>query len=233
MANPDADGLTTFAEMLTESGHILEVVKEPFNITERLPWDIIILPFPKERFTIEEMMALQSHLRDGSSILLLAEWGDLFGHADYLNELTKPYGIEIQKDRVTDHSHHITQKVELGGVVLGEQDVPHYVLIDNFSDHPITRGVEGIIYFSGCSLRVSEPAVVVASTSESSFGDLDLNAVLDDDEEQGVLPIAAASEMTGRLLVVGDSNIAANGYIEQGDNRRFMGQAIEWLSFQT
>lgn len=233
MANPDADGLTTFAELLQQSGHTLEVIKQEFDITKTLPWDIIILPFPKERFTVEEMMALQSHLRSGSSILLLAEWGDLFGHVDYLNELTTPYGIEIQKDRVTDLSEHITQKVELGGVVLGEQSVPHYVRITNFSDHPITRGLEEVIYFSGCSLRVSEGAVAVASTSNSSFGDIDLDSELDDGEVSGELPIAAASELSGRLLVVGDSNIAANGYIEQGDNRRFMEQAIEWLAFQT
>lgn len=231
MANPEADGLSSLASILGNANHTLEIIKSEYDISQNLPWDVIIIPFPKEQFSVEEMISLQSHLKAGKSILLLAEWGDLFGHVDYLNELTKPFGIEIQKDRVTDHQEHITQKIKLGGVVLGEEEVPHYVKITNFADHPMTSNVEELIYFSGCSLRVSEPAFSVASTSATSFGDIDLDSELDDDEVQGELPIAAASEMTGRLFVIGDSNIAANGYIEQGDNLIFMQQVIEWLSF--
>jgi len=233
MANPEADGLSSLASVLEKGNHTLEIIKSEYDITQHLPWDVIVIPFPKERFSVEEMMSLQAHLRSGKSVLLLAEWGDLFGHVDYLNELTKPFGIEIQKDRVTDHQEHITQKVELGGVILGEEDIPHYVRVTNFADHPITSKIEELIYFSGCSLRVSEPAFSVAATSASSFGDIDLNSELDDDEVQGELTIAAASEMGGRLFVIGDSNIAANGYIEQGDNLIFMQQVIDWLSFAT
>tara|TARA_B100001750_G_scaffold29385_1_gene19843 strand:+ start:170 stop:871 length:702 start_codon:yes stop_codon:yes gene_type:complete len=231
MANPEADGLTSLAAILEDANHKLEIITSEYDISQHLPWDVVVIPFPKERFSVEEMMSLQSHLRNGKSVLLLAEWGDLFGHVDYLNEFTKPFGIEIQKDRVTDHQENITQKVELGGVILGEEEIPHYVRVNNFSSHPITSGIEELIYFSGCSLRVSEPAVSVASTSASSFGDLDLDSELDDDEIQGELTIAAASEMSGRLFVIGDSNIAANGYIEQGDNLVFMQRVIDWLAF--
>lgn len=231
MANPEADGLTSLASLLEGEDHVLEVIQKEFNIAESLPWDVIIIPFPKNKFSVEEMMALQAHLRDGKSVLLLAEWGDLFGHVDYLNELTIPFGIEIQKDRVTDHESHVTKRVELGGVVLGEEPVPHFVRVKNFAEHPVTQGVEELIYFSGSSLRVSDGAIALATTSASSFGDLDLDSKLDEGEVQGELPIAAVSEMGGRLLVIGDSNIAANGYIQQGDNLRFVKQAIEWLAF--
>jgi hypothetical protein len=231
MANPEAAGLTSLAGILEQADHTLEIIQSKYDITQSLPWDVIVIPFPKEKFSEEEMAALQSHLQGGKSILLLAEWGDLFGHVDHLNKLTKPFGIEIQKDRVTDHQEHITHEVKLGGVVLGEEHIPHYVKVTNFTTHPITSGIEELIYFSGCSLRVSEPAFSVAATSASSFGDIDLNSELDDDEVQGELPIAAASEMSGRLFVIGDSNIAANGYIEQGDNLIFMQQVIDWLSF--
>ncbi len=230
MANPDADGLSSLAKILEKSNHKLEMIQDEYDITQELPWDVIVIPFPKEKFSVEEMMALQTHLRSGKSILLLAEWGDLYGHVDYLNELTKTFGIEIQKDRVTDHQQHITKKMELGGVVLGEKEVPHYVKITNFAEHEITSGVNQLIYFSGCSLKISEPAFTIAATSESSFGDIDLDSELDDDEIQGELTIAAASEINGRLFVIGDSNIAANGYIEQGDNLLFMQQVIDWLA---
>ncbi len=231
MANPEADGLTELANLLEQNNHKLEFIKTGLDSLENLPWDLIIIPFPKNQFNEDEMAALQSHLENGKSILLLAEWGDLFGHVDFLNKLTTPCGIEIQKDRVTDHEEHVTQKVKLAGVVLGEQSVPHFVRVHNFADHPITHGISELIYFSGCSLRVSGGAIPLASTSASSFGDIDLDSTLDEDEIQGELPIAAVSEMNGRLVVVGDSNIAANGYIEQGDNLLFVQQAIEWLSF--
>jgi|TARA_B110000263_G_scaffold121007_1_gene105268 hypothetical protein len=231
MANPEADGLTALAKLLSTNNHELEFINTRLDTLENLPWDVIIIPFPKNQFSEDEMSALQSHLKNGKSILLLAEWGDLFGHVDFLNELTTPCGIEIQKDRVTDHEKNVTQKVELAGVVLGEEVIPHFVRVQNFADHPITRGISELIYFSGCSLRVSEEAIALASTSASSFGDIDLDSTLDEGEVQGELPIAAVSEMNGRLVVVGDSNIAANGYIEQGDNLLFVQQAIEWLSF--
>ena len=231
MANPEADGLTALAKLLEENNHNLEFINAGLDTLDKHPWDVIIIPFPKNQFNEDEMASLLSHLENGKSILLLAEWGDLFGHVDFLNELTTPYGIEIQKDRVTDLEEHVTQKVELAGVVLGEQSIPHFVRVQNFADHPITQGISELIYFSGCSLRVSEGAIALASTSASSFGDIDLDSTLDEDEIQGQLPIAAVSELNGRLVVVGDSNIAANGYIEQGDNLLFVQQVIEWLSF--
>ena len=128
MANPDADGLSSFAKILEKSNHKLEMIQDEYDITQELPWDVIVIPFPKEKFSVEEMMALQTHLRSGKSILLLAEWGDLYGHVDYLNELTKTFGIEIQKDRVTDHQQHITKKMELGGFHIHKQNYKISVL---------------------------------------------------------------------------------------------------------
>ncbi len=229
VANPESDGLSLLAGILEEMGHEVDRIEEELPVEDGLPWDVIVLPFPKLKFTAEEMLALHEHMRAGRGLLLLTEWGDLYAHVDHLNELTAPYGIHIQKDRVTDLEEHVSHQVKLGGIVLDEQPVPHYVRIRNFSEHPITEGLQEIVYFSGCSLKTSEPAVAVASTAATSFGDLDLDIELDDDEEQGILTIAAASEMEGRMLVVGDSNIAANGYVEQGDNLAFIIQAIEWL----
>ncbi len=231
VANPEAIGLSTLAGLLVTNGHTVETIREPLSLDKELPWDVVVLPFPKEEFKVDETMSLQNHLRSGKSVLLLAEWGDLFGHVEILNQLTSPFGITINKDRVTDHEQHLTQKVELGGVVLGEQSMPHYVKIRNFTKHQVTEGIRELHYFSGCSLGVSKPAVALAMTSGSSFGDIDLDSELSEGEEQGALCIAAASEMNGRLLVVGDSNVAANGYIDAADNLRFVVQAISWLSF--
>ena len=229
VSNPESDGLSLLATQLEELGHKVERIESELPVDAALPWDVLVLPFPKLQFSTGEMVALHEHLRSGNGLLLLTEWGDLYSHVDHLNELTGPYGIHIQKDRVTDLEDHVSHEVKLGGVVLDEQPMPHYVRIRNFSEHPITEGLSELIYFSGCSLKTSEPAVAVASTEATSFGDLDLDIELDDDEEQGNLTIAAASEIEGRILVVGDSNIAANGYVEQGDNLAFILQAIEWL----
>ena len=229
VSNPESDGLSLLASKLQELGHEVERIEAELPVNDALPWDVLVLPFPKLQFSTGEMVALHEHLRSGNSLLLLTEWGDLYSHVDHLNELTAPYGIHIQKDRVTDLEEHVSHQVKLGGVVLDEQPMPHYVRIRNFSEHPITEGLSELIYFSGCSLKTSEPAVTIASTEATSFGDLDLDIELDDDEEQGNLTIAAASEMEGRMLVVGDSNIAANGYVEQGDNLAFILQTIEWL----
>ncbi len=140
--------------------------------------------------------------------------------------------IALITRRVSDLTEHLTQEVRLGGILLDEQPTLHFVRIRTFADHPVSEGLEELIYFSGCSLRASDPAVVLASTEESSFGDLDLDQELDDDEAQGSLPIAVSSEAAGRLVVVGDCNIAANGYIEEGDNMKFVIQTIEWLLYE-
>jgi hypothetical protein len=232
VANPDSDGFSILAERLEAAGHRVDRIETELPTQEPLPWDVLVIPFPKKPFSAEESLALHEHLRSGKGLLLLAEWGDLFDHVDHLNELTSPYGIQIQRDRVTDLTEHLTQEVRLGGVVLDEQATLHFVKIRTFTDHPVTEGLEEIIYFSGCSLRAVEPAVVLASTEESSFGDLDLDQRLGEGESQGSLPVAVASEAAGRLVVVGDCNIAANGYIEEGDNMRFVMQTMEWLLFE-
>jgi len=232
VANPESDGFSILANMLEEAGHQVDRIETSLPTSEPFPWEVLVIPFPKKPFSAEESLALHEHLRSGKGLLLLAEWGDLFDHVDHLNELTSPYGIQIQRDRVTDLTEHLTQEVRLGGILLDEQPTLHFVRIRTFADHPVSEGLEELIYFSGCSLRASDPAVVLASTEESSFGDLDLDQELDDDEAQGSLPIAVSSEAAGRLVVVGDCNIAANGYIEEGDNMKFVIQTIEWLLYE-
>lgn len=232
VANPESDGFSILAELLEKAGHQVERIETVLPTSGPLPWDLLVIPFPKLPFSTEESLALHDHLGGGKSLLLLAEWGDLFDHVDHLNELTSPYGIHIQRDRVTDPTEHLTQEVRLGDIVLDEQATLHFVRIRTFADHPICDGLSELIYFSGCSLRADGSAKVLAYTEKSSFGDLDLDQELGEGEVGGSLPIAAASEAAGRLVVVGDSNIAANGYIEESDNLKFVMQTMEWLLFE-
>ncbi len=54
MANPEADGLTALAELLGKNDHNLEFINTPLDATENLPWDVIIIPFPKNQFSEKE-----------------------------------------------------------------------------------------------------------------------------------------------------------------------------------
>lgn len=234
ISDPGPDGLSMLAAHLSQAGHTV------FPLTQSLDAyvgasgepgspDLVVIPFPRLPLAKEEIAALRKHIESGKHAMVCAEWGNLFQHVDQLNEVTTKFGIELQKDRVTDLVDNFTQDVKLGDVVLDTKSIPQFVRIRTFGTHPVTEGVNEMIYFSGCSLKVSGDAMVLASCQESGFGDLDHNIELDPGEMQGQLPVAAAVEAGGRLLVIGDSNLIANGYMKHADNTRFVQQAFDWL----
>ena len=57
-ANPDADGLTSLASLLEKEDHTLEIINSEYDVTQNLPWDVIIIPFPKHKFSVEEISCL-------------------------------------------------------------------------------------------------------------------------------------------------------------------------------
>ena len=61
VANPEAIGLSTLAGLLVTNGHTVETIREPLSLDKELPWDVVVLPFPKEEFKVDETMSLQNH----------------------------------------------------------------------------------------------------------------------------------------------------------------------------
>ena len=235
ISDPGPSGLSLLAAHLTQAGHSVFPLTQSLDTciggaeTATTP-DIVVIPFPRLPLSKEEITAFKAHISGGRHAMVLAEWGNLFQHVEQLNEVTTTFGVELQKDRVTDLVDNFTQDVELGGVVLDTKSTPQFVRIRTFADHPVTEGISELIYFAGCSIKTTGDALILASCQESGFGDLDHNIELDPGEQQGQLPVAVVAEDNGRLLVIGDSNLIANGYMKHADNTRFVHQSFEWLA---
>jgi hypothetical protein len=116
-----------------------------------------------------------------------------------------------------------------------------------YGDHPITERIRTFTtqFPSVRSIEISgqaDPArsiVELVSSSESSWGETDFDALLDgrtvqnEDEATGPLALATALEdaATGaRLVVVGDADFATNGGFFAGGNGDLIVNSVDWAA---
>jgi hypothetical protein len=142
---------------------------------------------------------------------------------------------------------------------VGERPVLVWQFVaDSLSEHPISDGLEGGVYFQGArSLEVDASiqgfdVTPLVFSEDDFYGEMDFAGYLTNgtyafnigvDTARGALPLAAAysSDETGtRMVVVGDREVATNGGGFQSsppnspsfvypDNVRFMLNAVTWM----
>jgi hypothetical protein len=110
---------------------------------------------------------------------LLSECGGDDRVGSNLNELSQHFGVIFRNDVAKDHENFWGK--------------PIYPIIEAFTDHPITKGLDSIVYLHGCTLDCDYPAMGVAFLSEHA-------------RPAGAPVLAAASLGKGRVVAVGDSS---------------------------
>jgi len=130
-------------------------------------------------------------------------------------------------------------------------------LVNTYGTHQITTGFDKQTVFP--MVRTVDPAdspkpgllvTPLAKTSDTSWGETDLNALflkqtakLDESvDKKGPVDVAVAVEAdlekmnrgkgNARLVVLGDTDIANNQYMEQFFNRDFLMNSMDWLAGQ-
>ncbi len=226
------EGLSRLATELRQSGYTVRVASDPDGLgAESLQGiDVLVVAFPKRPLSKVECDAVHAFVHRGGGLLLTAEWGNIFNNAATLNQLTSPWGLTFNSDRIADPTESFGQSVLFQGQRIGSEKVPQFARITVFSPHPITRGITEVGHFSGCSLEGPE-GTSLAWSSPSSFADMDGDARKSVEERRGPLITSVFTpERGGRVVGIGDTSMLTNKHHAQADNAEFLRRIFSWLA---
>ncbi len=164
-------------------------------------------------------------------------------------------GVDIKDDFVVDAQCASVSVQQQQGMFRYNSNVsfPYLPIINTFSDHPITKGLEAVVmqfaspiqYTANDSLKKFTP---IAFTSEKSgtvkapqYFDIQKQWIESDfplkkQAVAGILEQSHANGNTSRICIISDGDFAVNanqGQQLQPNNINFMVNAIDWLSDDT
>lgn len=230
ISDDSGTGFSKFAELLTECGYtVRSVCKEEDYSSLLKDADVFVISFPTTEFSDNELKTIKEFVERGKGLLLVADWGNIFNHATVLNKIASMFGILFNDDRIADTEEFYNIKKEFMGTVF-EEGARQFIKITNLRKHPITEGICEIGHYAGCSLAVNaEKALTFSSTT--SFSDTDGDNIQNRIEKSGGFITSAFTEhYAGRVVGVGDTSKFSNEFIDQGDNKIFALNIIEWLA---
>ncbi|HEV8486287.1 MAG TPA: GldG family protein [Blastocatellia bacterium] len=191
--------------------------------------DVLVIAGPKQGLLAQETAMIGKYLEGGGKAMLLLDPETNPNLGDVLNG----WGIKLGDDLIVDQS--------AVGLQLG-QAVP---IARAAGSHPITKDfgrsmmlfplARSVSTSSGGEARATE----LLKTSDESFAKTDYKDGRPDfiagKDKRGPITIAAAAtklvgDKESRLLVIGDSDFAANAYVENVRNGDLFLNSINWLA---
>lgn len=231
-------GQGSFAQALEALKSRRNFGAEPLNLVERreIPQDaaVIVVAGPKQTLFPAEVQRLQDYLRRGGGLLLMLDPQTKPG----LENLLKDWGVQLDPRLVVDTSG-AGQNVGLG---------PAVPVVNQYGQHPITQAFQGFSFFPLTqSIQPSQaPGVQVTEllrTGEQSWAEgnpesenLQFDPARD---RRGPLVLGVALSRPAnqakppresRLVVLGDSDFATDGLVNQQLNGDIFLNAVTWLS---
>ena len=176
----------------------------------------------------EEQKAITAYVKAGGGLVIIADHTNVYRHAERLNPMLKPMGIEILFGTIADSPP--TYSVEGSG----------WIKVLDFRKHPVTEGVKMISLQTGTAFQAKAG---VAYSSKDSFSDFwdetDQHGFYGDwkyngdpkKEPKGPLPVVVAAEYgKGRVVVAGDQNMFGDTWLHFGDNFRLFMNTFAWTT---
>ena len=219
---------------------------EPLNLAKEsaIPSNtkVIVIASPQRELLVGEIKALENYLNIGGSLLVMLDPNAKSG----LEPIFKQWGIELNKGLIIDPSDQYS--------LLGYG--PTTAIVTDYGTHPITQNfADGISLFDQSQAISTKPtkdvkAVALLITSNSTWLETNLNSEqveLNPGEDlSGPLDLAVALVRTenkpskqenkenrenieSKMVVVGNSNFATNGWIKQQLNQDFFVNTVSWL----
>ncbi len=224
MLNIDEEEFKEFLDLLkrldlkvkkNESGQISKEILE--NI------DLLIIGNPiDDFFSSLEIKCIVDHVRSGSGLLLLSEYGSDSLQKTNLNDIAGKFGILFEKNLIKEMNDN-------------NQNCSSILHIQDFLKNQITKNLREMIMGGTCSLLLNKEVKTLLKTGENSVWVEVYNNTSEkwtkENERQQI--IAAYTEFgQGKVIAIGDidiftsnSRIGLNSY----DNRKFIQNVINWL----
>jgi len=178
----------------------------------------LLIIAPIESFTRHERETIGDFVADGGKLLLAADPTRLVPSESFfsppasavpmINSLANAFGVVY----FDDHLYNVYAERNAG-------NYRHVKLAPTDDDHPLTKGLEQVVFFATHSLR-SNGLTLVA-------GDEYTHSPL----RSGETNLAAATlTVDGRVLALGDVTFLTAPYHTIGDNDRFLSRIADWLA---
>ena len=185
--------------------------------------DLLIIGNPiDDFFSSLEIKHVVDHVRSGSGLLLLSEYGSDSLQKTNLNDVAGKFGIFFEKNLIKEMNDN-------------NQNCTSILHIQDFLKHQITKNLREMIIGGACSLFINREVKPLLQTKDHSVWSEVYNNNSEkwtkDKEEQQT--IAAYTEFgQGKVVALGDidiftlnSRIGLNSF----DNRKFVQNIINWL----
>ncbi|MHA1769147.1 MAG: hypothetical protein ACTSV3_04785 [Candidatus Thorarchaeota archaeon] len=202
---------TTYSELgelLRDNDYDVEPYTEFMILEKNLKGvDVMVFGCPNSsKIRPPEIEALKKFVRNGGGLMLLSLSGGDRGLMNNMSQISEEFGISFDNTAVKDERSNA--------------GLPTMPIITDIAAHMVTEDVSDLLIPSACSLRVSDKAVVLASTSEMA-------------EPAQVPVIAIAEPGKGRLMCVGSYEVfRRGGGLKHKGNKIFALNAFKWLSGQ-
>ena len=219
--NRDWCGTSRMKEILENNGYTVKCIfstPEILRMTE--PPDVLVIIRPTCGYDEREVAAILEFVRNGGGLLIADDFGLSYN-------IVKAFGVEFlyaeKKVRVLEYKNYYKQPslpmvtVNLGRIA---------------SDLNIGNKNLTIVLNDANALKISgTSAIILGTTSNESFLDVDGDEYLDDNEKMGPLPVVIAARYgNGSVVIISDSSIFWNDMIDVKDNSEFLKVVIRWLS---
>jgi ABC-type uncharacterized transport system involved in gliding motility auxiliary subunit len=236
LTNTDRQGLSEAKTAMERANY--EVKPLVTARTAQIPDDagVIILAGPRTELLAPELAALDSYLKRGGKLLVMADPVILSNSpVDPMKGYLQPYGFELGSDLIIELN-------PIGRIFGIGPEVP---IIQQYESHPITRDMGGITTLFPLTRSVQAAKTPpqgtnvqpLARTSAESWGETDRAELQqgqvkpDPGEARGPLPVAVvATKDKARIVVYGTSSFAANQFLNLQGNRDFFLNTVSWLA---
>ncbi|MCX7795567.1 MAG: GldG family protein [bacterium] len=200
-------------------------------------YGVVILPAPSQAYSSTEKQAIVDFVKAGGKLLMFGEWGAFATANTNLNTISTALGAGITFNNNTvydDTNNHDNRN--------------YWPLIQNFVSHSTTSGLTTLAYIVGCSLTVQSPGTAIAYASSSAYTVSSLSRELagnsagigvkvpeTKDKVTSIIVAAVAQIGSGKVAVIGDTNIFGNDvyenetdFIDLYNNKKFLQNIINW-----
>lgn len=176
------------------------------------PNTTILIIGPRTPFSSEEAAYIRQFLLDGGMLLLADDFGtgntllqQINASSRFSNALLLDLSFEKNASFVSIFTVHN-------------------------SSHPLTENISGFLFNYPTSLHTGENTTVLASSSQLSWLDQNMNGKEDDNEPTGPFPVyAIESYGRGEIVLLSGPSILINSMATQLDNEKFRYQLLSYL----
>ncbi|MGV6852098.1 MAG: Gldg family protein [bacterium] len=214
-----ASGLSQFSQQLATSGSLIKISQLSSQIDTQT--DMLIIASPIDRFEKKQIKRIMDFIHQGGSLVLLLDPDSAQANIELLNEL----GLTPAPGTLVDGT----------GQSVGLTD-PSIIYIPATLENKAQTDSLRLLLPRAAALSASKSWQVLTATSPTSWNEtstLSTGKIArdEDSEKAGPWPLAFYQEQArSRLVVILDSDLISNAYLDTLDNKNWINHLIQWAA---